>query len=232
VLAFGLTWLLEEVPLRTKVASADGVGAAFGMLRSAAVQVTQEGLARVAAAKAVLAHLPGLGVSGPEQETLREFYTARVSYLEQLAEERPEPHQADPEAWKVATEVLSAERKVLAGPSAGTGTPRQEITVRLDAAKAALATLDASPIATNPVLTPLRDAYVARIARIEGAPALVVDRGLAPSFWEATSELLAVERRTLAAWSKDNQLDVAIADRMDHDLATEQADLAISAEVP
>jgi hypothetical protein len=156
----------------------------------------------------------------------------RVAFLEQLAAERPEPDQADPEAWKVATEVLRAERKVLAGPTPGTGTPRQEITLRLDAAKVALATLDASPIATNPVLTPLREAYVARIARIEGAPAAVADRGLAPSFWEATSQLLAVERRTLAAWSKDNQLDVSIADRMDNDLAAEQADLAISAEAP
>ena len=232
VLAFGLTWLLEEVPLRTRVATADGVGAAFGMLRNAAVQVAQESLARVAAAKAVLAHLPELGVSGSEQETLREIYTARVAFLEQLAEERPEPHQANPEAWKLATEVLRAEREVLAGPTPDTGTPRQEITLRLDAAKAALATLEASPIAANPVLTPLREAYVTRIARIEGAPALVADRGLTPSFWEATSELLAVERRTLAAWSKDNQLDTAIADRMDHDLAAEQADLAISAEAP
>ncbi|HVW81141.1 MAG TPA: MDR family MFS transporter [Mycobacteriales bacterium] len=230
LLAFALTWLLEEVPLRTRVAAADGVGAGFGMLRSAAVQVAQEGLARVAAAKAALARLPELGVSAAEQETLHEFYTARVAFLEQLAEERPEPHEADPEAWKVATKVLRVERDILAGPTPGAGTPHQEIGLRLEAAKAALATLEASPAAANPALAPLREAYVARIARIEGAPTLTADRGLAPSFWEATSQLLAVERETLSEWSRDNQLDAAVADRVDHDLAAEQADLALSAD--
>jgi EmrB/QacA subfamily drug resistance transporter len=233
LVAFGLSWLLEEVPLRTKVAAADGVGASFGMLRSAAVQVAQEGLARVAAAKAALARLPELGVSDHDLTMLTEIYTARVSYLEQLATERPEPDQADPEAWKVATSVLRAERKHLASTSDGVGTPRQEITLRLDAAKAALAKLESSPAAANPALAPLRDAYTTRIARIESMPDALAarDDALEPSFWDATSKLLAIERATLRAWANDNELDARTADRADRDLAAEQADLAVSADV-
>jgi hypothetical protein len=231
--AFALTWLLEEVPLRTKVHAADGVGAGFGLLRAAAVQVAQEGHARVAAAKAALARLSELGLSAHEHGTLQDIYLARVAYLEQLAEERPEPDQADPEAWKVATSVLRAERKHMAGPTPGAGTPRQEIGLRLEAAKIALAKLDASPMATDPALAPLREAYTSRIARIEGLPTTLAARDdLEPTFWEATSQLLAVERETLAAWAKDEQLDATTADLADRDLAREQANLAVSASSP
>jgi EmrB/QacA subfamily drug resistance transporter len=59
LLAFALSWLLEELPLRTKVGAADGVGSGFGMPRTAAVQVQMEGEARVAAAKTTLARLTG-----------------------------------------------------------------------------------------------------------------------------------------------------------------------------
>ena len=84
VLAFGLTWLLEEVPLRTSVAPVDAVSEGFGMLRSAAVQVQAEGEARVAAARAALARLPELGLSAEETTMLSEIFTARISYLEQI----------------------------------------------------------------------------------------------------------------------------------------------------
>jgi hypothetical protein len=41
--------------------------------------------------------------------------------------------------------------------------------------------------------------------------------------------LLALERQTLAQWNADDSIDGAVANRADRDLATEEADLAVSA---
>jgi EmrB/QacA subfamily drug resistance transporter len=231
LVAFALTWFLEEVPLRTTVAAVDGVGAGFGMLRAAAVQVRQEGQARVAAAKAALARLPDLGLAPGQVATLSEIFSARISLLEQISGQTPEPDQVGANDWELAVDVLRIERQMLtegegSGQSAG-----QEISIRLAAAKAALARLDAGTTATDmPGVAPLRDAYAARITRLESVDAGAAAReDLTPEFWRATATLLAIERETLATWCAENLVDASVADRAERDLAAEAAELAGSA---
>jgi EmrB/QacA subfamily drug resistance transporter len=230
LVAFALTWLLEEVPLRTSVAAVDGVGAAFGMLRAAAVQVQQEGQARVAAAKAALASLPDLGLPPEQSATLSEIFSARVSLLEQISGETPEPDQVGADDWKLAVDVLRTEREMLTGTETAQ-TASQEISIRLAAATAALAQLDAGTTVTDPpAVAPLRNAYIARIDRLKGVEAAAAARDdLTPDFWQAVAVLLAVERETLANWGAENVVDPSVADRAERDLADEAADLAISA---
>ena len=144
LLAFGLTWLLEEVPLRTSVAPIDAVSEGFGMLRSAAVQVQAEGEARVAAARAALARLPELGLSPEETQTLSELFSARISYLEEISRETPEPDQVGAEGWQVAIDVLRTERETLATSGGDDTTTGEEFAIRLRAAHAALARLERS----------------------------------------------------------------------------------------
>jgi EmrB/QacA subfamily drug resistance transporter len=230
LVAFALTWLLEEVPLRTSVAAVDGVGAAFGMLRAAAVQVQQEGQARVAAAKAALASLPDLGLPPEQSATLSEIFSARVSLLEQISGETPEPDQVGADDWKLAVDVLRTEREMLTGTETAQ-TASQEISIRLAAATAALAQLDAGTTVTDPpAVAPLRNAYIARIDRLKGVEAAAAARDdLTPDFWQAVAVLLAVERETLANWGAENVVDPSVADRAERDLAVEAADLAISA---
>ncbi len=230
LVAFALTWLLEEVPLRTSVAAVDGVGAAFGMLRAAAVQVQQEGRARVAAAKAALASLPDLGLPPEQSATLSEIFSARVSLLEQISGETPEPDQVGADDWKLAVDVLRTEREMLTGTETAQ-TASQEISIRLAAATAALAQLDAGTTVTDPpAVAPLRNAYIARIDRLKGVEAAAAARDdLTSDFWQAVAVLLAVERETLANWGAENVVDPSVADRAERDLADEAADLAISA---
>jgi EmrB/QacA subfamily drug resistance transporter len=232
LLAFLLTWFLEEVPLRTSVAPVDGVSASFGMLRSAAVQVRQEGEARVAAARAALSRLAEVGLPEHETNTLREIFEARISYLEQIAQTTPEPDQVAADGWQVALDVLRTERETLAAagpiPSA-----HDEVSLRLRAAQAALAQLDAvqDPEVARAVVT-LREAYTARISRLETAVQGASARSdLTPSFWQAAALLLGIERDTLATWCADEQIDSAAGDRAERDLAAETAELlAVSAQ--
>jgi hypothetical protein len=235
LLAFALTWLLTEVPLRTSVAPIDGVSAGFGMLRAAAVQVQQEGLARVAAAKAALGRLGELGLPADQTATLSEIFTARVSYLEQIARERPEPEQATAKGWEIAVEVLRTERAFLidAAKSVG-GTARGELEIRHGAAQVALARLDelAATASAEEVgaLTSLREAYTGRLERLRSIATGAAQRDdLTPDFWQAAALLLTVERETLAVWQADAELDAATAERTERDLAVEAADLAVSA---
>jgi EmrB/QacA subfamily drug resistance transporter len=231
LLAFALSWLLQEVPLRTTVAPVDGVGAAFGMLRAAAVQVQQEGQARVAAAKAALSRLSELGLPADQTHLLSEIFTARISYLEQISRETPEPDQVGAQGWELALDVLRTERQFLAGAGHAGQTARDELGLRLSAAKAALAQLEAGDAAADvPAIAPLRDAYTARIERLQGIEAGAAGRDdLTPSFWRAAALLLAVERETLAAWGADDQVEASVVDRAERDLAAEAADLATSA---
>jgi EmrB/QacA subfamily drug resistance transporter len=231
LVAFALTWLLEEVPLRTTVAPIDGVSAGFGMLRAAAIQVQQEGKARVAAAKAALSHLSELGLPAQETSTLSEIFSARIAYLEQLALETPEPDQVGAEGWEIALDVLRTERKFLAGAGNAGTSAREEVSIRLQAAEAALARLDArQEVEHLAAIAPLREAYAARVERLQGVEAGAASRDdLTPTFWRATALLLAVERETLAEWVVEDQVDATTADRAERDLAAETADLAVSA---
>jgi hypothetical protein len=233
LLGFALTWFLEEVPLRTSVAPIDGVSASFGMLRAAAVQVQQEGLARVAAARAALSHLAELGLSSEETKLLSGIFEARISYLEQIASETPEPDQVGAQGWQLAVDVLRTERRTLADADGSAASARGELTLRLHAAQAALAQIEARDgVASVPAIAPLRDAYVARIERLQAIEAGAADRDdLTPSFWQATALLLARERETLAEWGAEDRVEAAVVDRAERDLATETADLAVSAQV-
>jgi hypothetical protein len=225
LVAFALTWLLEEVPLRTKIAATDGLGAAFGMLRSAAIQVQLEGAARVAAAKAALSHVADLDLGPAEKAAIGDVLRGRISFLEQLASATPDPEGASPEGWKLATTVLQAERVELATANTD-GSAEQEVAIRLEAARKALATIDAS-LATSdlPAIVPLREAYAARVARFTGLTA--GPEGAAPSaaFWRATQQILARERATLAEWSASHEVDRVAAEMADRDIADEQAEL-------
>jgi EmrB/QacA subfamily drug resistance transporter len=228
LLAFGLSLLLPEVPLRTKAAAADGVSESFGMVRLAAIRVQQEGLARVGAAKAALSRLADLDVSAHEAGMLSEIFSARVSYLERLANETPSPDQVDPASWQLAIEVLRSERELLLAAGAGAGSAREELEIRLAAAKAALGRLEADAATVDPTaIAPLREAYQSRIERLETvASGAAAREDLTPAFWRAIGLLLSVERTTLNEWSADNQIDVTTADRADRDLADEEAELA------
>jgi MFS family permease len=230
IVAFALTWLLEEVPLRTTVAPVDGVGAAFGLLRAAAVQVRQEGQARVAAAKAALARLPDLGLPADQTAPLAEIFSARISRLEQIAGDTPEPEQVAANDWELAVDVLRTERQLLTEGEQPGLTARQEIEIRLAAAKAALARLEAGAAgADRSAVAPLRDAYIARIARLEGIEAGAAARDdLTPAFWQAAAALMAFERETLANWSADNLVDASVADLAERDLDAEAAELAVA----
>jgi EmrB/QacA subfamily drug resistance transporter len=231
LVAFALTWLLEEVPLRTSVAAVDGVGAGFGMLRSAAVQVRQEGLARVAAAKAALARLPDLGLPPDQMATLSEIFSARISMLEQISGQTPEPDQVNAADWELAVDVLRTERRMLTDGERSGQTAGEEVSIRLAAARAALARLDeGTSRADLPAVAPLRAAYTARIERLEGVTSGAAARDdLTPAFWRATAMLMAVERETLATWCAENLVDASVADRAERDLAAETAELAVSA---
>jgi EmrB/QacA subfamily drug resistance transporter len=232
--AFALTWLLEEVPLRTSIGAVDGVGAGFGMLRAAAVQVRQEGEARVAAAKAALARLPDLGLPADQTATLSEIFSARISRLEQIAGNTPEPDQVSADDWDLAVEVLRTERELLTDGERSEHSARDEISIRLAAAKAALAKLEAGTQGIDrSAITPLQEAYTARIERLEGIEAGAAARDdLTPAFWRAAAMLMAVERETLAAWSAENLVDASVADLAERDLAAEAADLAVATSSP
>jgi EmrB/QacA subfamily drug resistance transporter len=225
LVAFALTWLLEEVPLRTKIAATDGLGAAFGMLRSAAIQVQLEGAARVAAAKAALSHVADLDLDATEKAAIGEVLRGRISFLEQLARATPDPEGASPEGWKLATTVLQAERVELATANTD-GSAEHEVAIRLDAARRALATIDAR-LATSdlPAIIPLRDAYAARVERFTGIAAGTEGAERSASFWRATQQILARERATLAEWSASHEVDRVAAETADRDIAEEQAEL-------
>jgi hypothetical protein len=225
LVAFAFTWLLEELPLRTRIAPTDGLGAAFGMLRAAAVQVQQEGVARVAAAKAALSHVADLGLDPAEESTIGDILRGRIAFLEQLTRTTPEPETSSPEGWKLAMNVLRAERQQLANADSE-GSAEREVAIRLDAARRALATIDASPARDLPAIAPLREAYAARVARFTGI-ATAGPEGSAQSeaFWRATQQILARERATLAEWSADHQIDPDAALLADRDIADEQLDL-------
>jgi EmrB/QacA subfamily drug resistance transporter len=226
LVAFALTWLLEEVPLRTKLAASDGLGAAFGMLRSAAVQVQLEGAARVAAAKAALSHVADLGLDPAEASTMGDLLRARIAFLSQLAHAVPDPETASPEGWRLAVSVLQAERLQLANADSD-GSAEQEVAIRLDAARTALATIDADAMARDlPAIVPLREAYAARVERFTGIAAGSGRSAPSDSFWRATQQILARERATLAEWSDTHQIDRAAANLADRDIADEQAEFA------
>jgi hypothetical protein len=228
LVAFALTWLLEEVPLRTQVAAADGVGAAFGMWRAAAVRVQQEGACRVAAAKAALLHVAELGLDPAEATTIEDILRGRIAFLEQLTSATPDPDAGSPEGWKLAMKVLQAERQQLANADSD-GSAQQEVTIRLDAARTALATIDASPSKDLPAIAPLREAYAARVARFTGIAAAGPEgSSQSEAFWRATQEILAFERSTLREWSAAKEIDRVAADIADRDIADEQAELEVA----
>jgi hypothetical protein len=195
------------------------------MLRSAAIQVQLEGAARVAAAKAALSHVADLDLGPAEKAAIGEVLRGRISFLEQLARATPDPEGTSPEGWRLATTVLQAERVALATANTD-GSAEQEVAIRLDAARTALATIDAR-LATSdlPAIVPLREAYAARVARFTG----LTDgpEGAEPSaaFWRATQQILARERATLAEWSASHEVDRVAAEMADRDIADEQAEL-------
>ncbi|HEX3897980.1 MAG TPA: MDR family MFS transporter [Mycobacteriales bacterium] len=228
LVAFALTWLLEEVPLRTQIAATDGVGAAFGMLRSAAIRVQLEGQARVAAAKAALSHVAELELDPADKAAIGDVLRGRIAYLEQLTRATPDPDGASPEGWKLAMTVLAAERVELATAKTD-GSAERELAIRLDAARNALATIDASPATRDlPAIMPLREAYIARVDRFTGIADGTQGAGRSPSFWQATQQILARERATLEEWSAAHQIDRTAADQAERDIADEQAELDLA----
>jgi hypothetical protein len=136
--------------------------------------------------------------------------------------------------WDLAVEVLRTERELLTDSETSEHSARDEISIRLAAAKAALAKLEAGTQgADRSAITPLQEAYTARIERLEGIEAGAAARDdLTPAFWRAAAMLMAVERETLAAWSAENLVDASVADLAERDLAAEAADLAVATASP
>ena len=159
------------------------------------------------------------------------MFSARISYLEEMSRETPEPDQVGAEGWQVAIDVLRTERETLATASEDETSTGEEFAIRLRAAHAALARLEAlDPDHSVPALQPLRDAYNTRIERLHTLEVGAAAReDLTPSFWRAAALLLSIERETLVTWGMERRVDGVVADRADRDIATEAADLEVTA---
>jgi EmrB/QacA subfamily drug resistance transporter len=241
LLAFALTWFLPEVPLRTTAGALEGVSETFGMVRVGAAEVEEERQIRVRAAESALGHLDALAGQvpvGPEHvERLRALFEARVAYLRELPSAREASGALTPEAWRLTHEVLHAERRRLAaadetpphrdGERAGV---TWETAIRIDAARAALARLeevrrrDAIPAGD---VAALEDVFRARISGLEErARAAATAPPLPEPFWQLAAEVLRTEREALATWARSDEVSGAVADRVQHDLEDEQADVS------
>jgi EmrB/QacA subfamily drug resistance transporter len=246
VVAFALSWALPEVPLRSGAAPMDGVAEGFGMVRSGAADVLEETQARIGAARAALDRLDDIaardGLDPAQAEPLRQLFGGRIAYLcEQARLAGDGTATMSPRGWRLAQQMLEADRQTLASdvtgaPPGGTHAVRrrlgQEAGARLRAARSALHRLDElAPSSGVPEeqVAALRTLFESRVARIEAtvehARSSATAQSRPAAFWRVAAELLAVERRTLTDWARTATVTAGVADRAEHDLAAEQGEL-------
>lgn len=248
LVAFVLSWVLPEVPLRSGVAPLDAVAEGFGMVRSGTAEVLEEAQARIRAARAALERLDEIaardGLDPVHAEPLRQLFQARIAYLgEQARLVSDRSSSMPPTGWQLVLDVLEADRRAharapsAAPPDAGGAHAvgrriGEEAAARLQASRAALDRLDELAPASgvsDELVAALRTLFEGRIARIEAtmeqARAAAAAHARPVAFWRVAAELLAVERQVLADWAGTAQVSPRVADRTDSDLAAEEDEL-------
>jgi EmrB/QacA subfamily drug resistance transporter len=222
------------------------VGQQFGLVATGAAEVHQEIRARLAAATAALERIDLLVAEGKltemAGEDLRRLYRARMSYLTagaKLASDPPE-EKANPARWQALLDVMRAERTSL---SQGTPAPVSRPESAIDATRferdRRIAALSAGREAlesahyeglTDSDRQSMRELIGARIDNLSGLQAHTVagnpaDEASAPDesgqVWYAITDVLATERRALAALAPE--LSVQTNARIVRDESTEEA---------
>jgi hypothetical protein len=208
--------------------------------------VHQEIRARLAAATAALERIDLLVAEGHLTETagedLRNLYCARIAYLTAGAKvaSAPPEERANPARWQALLDVMRAERASLSAttpapvtrPESALEATRFERDRRVAALEAGLATLsDARHEGLTDIdRESLRELVSARIDGLSGMRAHTVagdpaDEASAPDptgqVWYAITDVLATERRALAALAP--QLSAQTNARIVRDENTEEA---------
>jgi EmrB/QacA subfamily drug resistance transporter len=225
------------------------VGQQFGLVTTGAAEVHAEIRARLQAAAAALERIDLLVAEGRLTDTagedLSRLYRARMSYLTAGARLASDPpaEKSNPARWQTLLDVLRAERTSLSAaiplPN-GLGAARVESALdetRLERDRRVLALqsgLEALAGAHHDGLTEsdrqsLRELVTARIDSLSGMQAHTVagnpeDEGSAPEatgqVWNAVTDVLATERRALAALAP--QLSAQTNDRIGRDETSEE----------
>ncbi len=222
------------------------VGQQFGLVPTGAAEVHQEIRARLAAASAALERIDLLVAEGRLTETagedLRSLYCARIAYLTAGAKvaSAPPEERANPARWQALLDVMRAERASLSAttpapvsrPESALEATRFERDRRVAALEAGLETLtDARHEGlTDTDREALRQLVSTRIDGLSGLQAHTVagdpqDEASAPDptgqVWYAITDVLATERRALAALAP--QLSAQTNARIVRDESTEEA---------
>ncbi len=225
------------------------VGQQFGLVATGAAEVHAEIRARLQAAAAALERIDQLVAEGRLTETagedLRRLYRARMSYLTAGARQASDPpaEQSNPARWLTLLDVLRAERTSLSAPApSADGTPVASPESALDETRlerdrrvhALRSGLEALADARYDGLTEtdrqsLRELITARMDNLSGLQAHTVagnpeDEASAPEptgqVWNAVTDVLATERRALAALAP--QLSAQTNDRIGRDETSEE----------
>jgi hypothetical protein len=222
------------------------VGQQFGFVATGAAEVHQEIRARLQAAAAALERIDLLVAEDRLTETagedLRRLYRARMSYLTAGARSASDPpaENSNPARWQTLLDVLRAERTSLSTdasvpdgqPESALDETRLERDRRVAALQAGLAALARAHHEgfTENDRESVRELITARIDNLSGLQAHTVagnpeDEASAPEptgqVWSAVTDVLATERRALAALAP--QLSAQTNDRIGRDESSEEA---------
>jgi len=238
--AFVVALFLKEVPLRSGAVADDRIAGAsnsFGLAPLATAGVMEEITARVRAARAALSRVDSLDaaqeLSPAQLQNLRALFEDRIAYLtEATGRVRGQADELPPDRWKLLVELLCVERETLAASpvaalAAATGA-RREAAVRVDAAEAALRRLDevaATGEVSDDSVAALRDLFEARVAHVRrrAESGLAAATDLSPAGWSLVLDVLAEERRELAAYESSGEFTPTTCRRAAHHLTTESA---------
>ena len=246
LLAFALTWLLKEIPLRSSAPAMAGVSESFGMSRLGAAAVLEEALLRLDAAQGTLDGIDELAVryAVPDEraDVLRRLYRDRVAYLTDRAGVIRDQVDSDNGVWALAVELLRVERELLAEdvadgsppPAGGRKGVEAEADVRIVAALAALVRIDTMAAElglTAEESAPVREAFEGRVAHLERLRAVAGDMDdQSGSFWDLAVAVLHRERELLRLDDRAHA-DADVASRLEDDLDREADDLGVTARV-
>jgi EmrB/QacA subfamily drug resistance transporter len=222
------------------------VGNQFGLVPAGAAEVAQEIRARLAAATAALERIDLLVAEGRltelAGEDLRQLYCARIAYLTAGAKvaSAPPEEKANPARWQALLDVMRAERASLTSttpapvtrPESALDATRFERDRRVTALNSGMAALEGSRHdgLSEADRDALRELISARIGNLSGMQAHAVagdpaDQSSAPDptgpVWYAITDVLATERRALAALAP--QLSAQTNARIVRDETTEES---------
>ena len=239
--AFVVALFLREVPLRSGTVAEDriaGASQSFGLAPLAAAGVMEEITARVRAARAALACIdelaPAYDLSPAQLQDLRALFEDRIAYLtEATGRVQRQADRLPPERWKLLVDLLRVERRTLASTSdvegdGGVAGARREADVRIAAAEAALRRLDEMVEGVDVApdsAAGLRALFEDRIAHVRSrAESGIAAAGeLSPAGWSLVLDVLAEERRELAAYGASGDITPATCSRATRHLDTETA---------